>query len=96
MFFDTLMVGNFDEKSRAKSEKCLAEAIYFEARGEAVRGQIAVAATDIELGGRITPEMVRMVDWPQASTPPGAFANGADLAGRVVLAAVRAANKPNQ
>ena len=32
-----------DEKSRAKSEKCLAEAVYFEARGEAVRGQIAVA-----------------------------------------------------
>jgi len=30
-------------KSRAKSEKCLAEAVYFESRGEAVRGQIAVA-----------------------------------------------------
>jgi len=36
-------LGLLDEKSRAKSEKCLAEAIYFEARGEAVRGQIAVA-----------------------------------------------------
>jgi spore germination cell wall hydrolase CwlJ-like protein len=36
-------LGLFDEKSRAKSEKCLADAIYFEARGEAVRGQIAVA-----------------------------------------------------
>jgi spore germination cell wall hydrolase CwlJ-like protein len=34
---------DLDEKSRAKSEKCLAEAIYFEARGEAVRGQMAVA-----------------------------------------------------
>nr|QDP24555.1 cell wall hydrolase [Bradyrhizobium cosmicum] len=32
-----------DDKSRAKSEKCLAEAVYFESRGEAVRGQIAVA-----------------------------------------------------
>ena len=32
-----------DEASRAKAEKCLAEAIYFEARGEAVRGQMAVA-----------------------------------------------------
>src|SRR6185503_626567 len=29
--------------ARAKSEKCLANAIYFEARGESVRGQIAVA-----------------------------------------------------
>jgi spore germination cell wall hydrolase CwlJ-like protein len=30
-------------KARAKAEKCLAEAVYFEARGEPVRGQIAVA-----------------------------------------------------
>jgi spore germination cell wall hydrolase CwlJ-like protein len=29
--------------SRAKAEKCLANAVYFEARGESVRGQIAVA-----------------------------------------------------
>jgi hypothetical protein len=36
-------LGLFHEKSRAKSEKCLAEAVYFEARGEAVRGQMAVA-----------------------------------------------------
>jgi spore germination cell wall hydrolase CwlJ-like protein len=32
-----------DEEGRNKSEICLAEAIYFEARGEAVRGQMAVA-----------------------------------------------------
>jgi len=32
-----------DEKGRAKAVKCLTEAIYFEARGETVRGQIAVA-----------------------------------------------------
>src|SRR5437868_8774388 len=36
-------LGLFDSKARAKHEKCLAEAVYFEARGEAVRGQIAVA-----------------------------------------------------
>ncbi|HET7886205.1 MAG TPA: cell wall hydrolase [Bradyrhizobium sp.] len=36
-------LGLLDDKSRAKSEKCLAEAVYFESRGEAVRGQIAVA-----------------------------------------------------
>jgi spore germination cell wall hydrolase CwlJ-like protein len=34
---------HLEGKSRARTEKCLAEAIYFEARGEAVRGQIAVA-----------------------------------------------------
>jgi spore germination cell wall hydrolase CwlJ-like protein len=32
-----------DEKSRAKAEKCLAEAVYFEARGETALGQVAVA-----------------------------------------------------
>jgi hypothetical protein len=32
-----------DGKTRVKAEKCLANAIYFEARGESVRGQIAVA-----------------------------------------------------
>jgi spore germination cell wall hydrolase CwlJ-like protein len=36
-------LGLTDEKSRAREEKCLSEVIYFEARGEAVRGQIAVA-----------------------------------------------------
>jgi len=30
-------------KARAKAEKCLAQAVYFESRGESVRGQIAVA-----------------------------------------------------
>jgi spore germination cell wall hydrolase CwlJ-like protein len=36
-------LGLFGASERAKQEKCLAEAVYFEARGEAVRGQIAVA-----------------------------------------------------
>ncbi|NVN87342.1 MAG: cell wall hydrolase [Rhodopseudomonas sp.] len=36
-------LGLLDEKLRAKQEKCLTDAIYFEARGEKVRGQIAVA-----------------------------------------------------
>ena len=36
-------LGLFDARSLARSEKCLAQAVYFEARGETVRGQIAVA-----------------------------------------------------
>jgi pilus assembly protein CpaB len=51
--------------------------------------QIAVAAVEIELGGRITPELVRMVDWPQSSMPPGAFNDPALLNGRVVLTALQ-------
>jgi spore germination cell wall hydrolase CwlJ-like protein len=34
---------HLDQKGRAKAMKCLTQAIYFEARGEPVRGQIAVA-----------------------------------------------------
>ncbi len=34
---------NLEGKNRTKAEKCLADAVYFEARGEPVRGQIAVA-----------------------------------------------------
>jgi spore germination cell wall hydrolase CwlJ-like protein len=36
-------LGLVDGEERTKHEKCLTEAIYFEARGEPVRGQIAVA-----------------------------------------------------
>jgi hypothetical protein len=36
-------LGLTDDHARAKQEKCLTEAVYFEARGEAVRGQMAVA-----------------------------------------------------
>lgn len=53
------------------------------------RQQVAVANIDIELGSRITPEMVRLVNWPRESMPPGAFGAAEQLDGRVVLSAVR-------
>ena len=49
------------------------------------KGRIAVANADIELGGRISPEMIRMADWPSGSVPTGAFGDAAKLEGRVVL-----------
>jgi pilus assembly protein CpaB len=52
------------------------------------RGRIAVAASDVELGARLTPEMIRMVEWPLSSVPPGAFTDGPKLEGRVVTSAV--------
>lgn len=52
-------------------------------------GQIAVAALEIELGGRISPEMVHLVDWPQSSMPTGAFTDPTLLNGRVVLTALQ-------
>ncbi|HEU4844799.1 MAG TPA: Flp pilus assembly protein CpaB [Burkholderiaceae bacterium] len=35
--------------------------------------KVAVALVDIPLGSRINAEMVRLVDWPAAAMPPGAF-----------------------
>ena len=53
------------------------------------QGRIAIANADIELGGRISREMVRMADWPQGSVPAGAFEDPAALEGRVVLVAMQ-------
>jgi pilus assembly protein CpaB len=53
------------------------------------KGSIAVANADIELGGRITPEMVRMTEWPERSKPAGSFADPANLQGRVVLVSIQ-------
>jgi pilus assembly protein CpaB len=49
------------------------------------QGRIAVASADIELGGRISSEMIRMTDWPKDSVPQGAFNDPTRLNGRVVL-----------
>ena len=48
------------------------------------QGRVAAAKIEIPLGSPITPEMVRMVDWPQASLPPGAFTDLDKVHGRVV------------
>ena len=53
------------------------------------KGRIAVANADIELGGRISPEMIRMADWPEGSVPSGAFSEAAKLEGRVVLVSIQ-------
>lgn len=53
------------------------------------KGRIAVANTDIELGGRISAESVRLVDWPEGSVPAGAFTEAPKLEGRVVLVSVQ-------
>ncbi|HKX41601.1 MAG TPA: Flp pilus assembly protein CpaB [Burkholderiaceae bacterium] len=53
------------------------------------KGRIAVANADIELGGRVSPEMIRMADWPEGSVPAGAFNDASKLEGRVVLVAIQ-------
>ncbi len=50
--------------------------------------KVAVAKADISLGGRVTPELVSMVDWPASSVPPGAFTDGKLLETRVARASM--------
>ncbi len=50
-------------------------------------GKIAVANIDIELGAKISPEMVRMTPWPTTSVPSGAFKEPDKLVGRVMIVA---------
>ncbi len=46
--------------------------------------KVVVAAVDIQLGSRINPQMLSVVDWPAGSIPPGAFNDLKALQDRVV------------
>jgi pilus assembly protein CpaB len=52
--------------------------------------RIAVAASDINIGQRLTPEMVKLVEWPADSVPKGAYLDPQKLAGRVLRTSVLA------
>jgi pilus assembly protein CpaB len=45
---------------------------------------VAVAAGEVNLGQPLSTNLIRMVNWPTASVPPGAFKDAKALAGRVV------------
>ena len=45
--------------------------------------KVAVAQVDISMGARITPDMVRLVDWPASVQPPGAIKDDKVLESRV-------------
>jgi pilus assembly protein CpaB len=47
-------------------------------------GRIVVAAADISLGQRVTPEMFKLAEWPADSVPKGAFTDPQKLDGRVL------------
>jgi len=46
--------------------------------------KIVVAANDIDLGQRITPDAIKTIDWPSGSIPPGSFSDVQKVAGRVM------------
>lgn len=46
--------------------------------------KVAVAMLDIQLGSRVSPEMVQMIEWPAGTLPNGTFSEAKALDGRVV------------
>src|SRR6266498_1333200 len=50
--------------------------------------KLVVAVSDIDLGSRLTPAMLKAVEWPANSMPKGAFATPAELDSRVLRASV--------
>lgn len=52
--------------------------------------KVAVAAVDISVGARLTPEMIRLADWPAGSVPKGSFTDIKELDARVTRANLQA------
>lgn len=46
--------------------------------------KVVVAAKDLDLGTRLSPELLKTVDWPTASLPPGAIQDPKTLDTRVI------------
>ncbi len=57
-------------------------------KGSVSSNKIVVAMTNIELGGKLTPQMLTTVDWPKSSMPDGAFGELKELEGRVVKTSI--------
>jgi pilus assembly protein CpaB len=54
----------------------------------AVSSRIVVAAADVSLGQRLSPDMVKLIDWPADSLPPGAMGDPLKLSGRVLRTSI--------
>jgi pilus assembly protein CpaB len=57
-------------------------------RGNIASTKVVVAAIDIELGSKISPQMLTTSEWPSESVPSDAFKDAAQLQDRVVKAGV--------
>lgn len=54
----------------------------------ATGNKIAVAVADVNLGQPLNGQMIKLVDWPANSTPPGSFTDPAKLEGRVLKTSI--------
>ena len=66
----------------------VAGARWINAQATTSTSKVAVAQVDINLGSRLTPDMVRLVDWPASVQPPGAIKDDKQLDGRVARTSI--------
>ncbi len=52
------------------------------------KGKVVVAAADVSLGQRLSPDMLRLAEWPAESLPEGALRDPLKLSGRVLKTSV--------
>jgi pilus assembly protein CpaB len=57
-------------------------------QGAAASDGIVVAAADVNLGQRISADMLTIVEWPVASRPKGAFGDPSKVTGRVLKSSI--------
>jgi pilus assembly protein CpaB len=62
---------------------------WISAQASGTTDKVAVALVDISLGARLTPEMIRMVDWPANAMPPGAITDAKLLETRVTRTSIQ-------
>lgn len=67
----------------------LVAARWINAKASNATNKVAVARVDIALGSRITPDTIRMVDWPATAMPPGAFTDLKMLEARVARTTIQ-------
>ncbi len=62
---------------------------WINAQAAGATNKVAVAIVDIGLGARLSPEMVRMVDWPSSAVPPGAITDPKMVETRVTRTSIQ-------
>lgn len=55
----------------------------------AAANKVIVATVDLELGSKLNPQMLALMDWPQGNTPTGTFTDLKDLQDRVLKTSVQ-------
>lgn len=62
---------------------------WISAQASGATNKVAVALVDISLGSGLSPEMVRMVDWPSGAMPPGAITDAKLVETRVARTSIQ-------